>query len=155
MNMYRIAGAIVSIALVGLMSAPAVAEGTLQNIATFESGSVELLVDTYTQGTEIIGLIGIKSNGVTRSYAFARSELPALYALAGKAERLSGEKYVAVGSVAEKGTDALDVLLMAGGPTVRISIADAVDGMLTFDLAPADSAGFDAALHKAGSALKP
>jgi hypothetical protein len=143
-------------ALLGFMTLPARAAG-LQNIATFHSGSATLLVDTYTDTTGTVGLIDIRAGGRNLSYSFEKAALPALYALWNKAQYATqasdATKFVASGSVAELDTHALDVLLLAGGPAVRFSIADPVDGILVFDLALSDRAGFDTAIHQAGNAL--
>jgi len=152
MNMRRISSFVVTAFLVGLTIAPARADG-LQRVATFQSGTSQLILDTYTEGTTTVGLIGIKSAGHTESYSFNKSEFVGLIALWNKAQTLSGVSYVAAGSVAETGTKALDVLLLAGGPTMRLSIADSIVGLKLFDLAPADYTAFDTGLHKVGDAL--
>jgi hypothetical protein len=133
-------------------SLPARADG-LQLVATLSSASGKLLVADYTQGPSTVGLIAVRVGSQTYSYSFDKSEIPALVALWTKAERTDGDKFVAAGSVAETGTHALDVLLLAGGPSVRFSIADPVDGLFSFDLARGDYAAFDAALHKAADAI--
>lgn len=150
----RIASAIVLTALLGFMTQPARANG-LQGVATFQSGGATLLVETYTDTSGTVGLIDIRTSGRNLSYAFEKADLPALYALWNKAQNTASDpaKFVAAGSVAEPDTRARDVLLMAAGPTVRFSIADPVDGILVFDMALSDRAGFDAAIHQAGNAL--
>jgi hypothetical protein len=147
----RIAGAVVLTALFGLMSLPAHAT-SWQNMATFRSGDKTLLVDTFTDsGT--VGLIAIKAGGRIFSYSFVKDDLPMLYARWNASQDIKDTAFFAAGSVAETGTKQLDVLLMAGGPAVRFSIADPVDGMLVFDLARSDYAKFDSAIHEAGNAL--
>ncbi len=149
----RIASVVVLTALLAFMTLPARAAG-LQNIATFHSGNVTLLVDTYTDTTGTVGLIDIRAGGRNLSYSFEKVALPALYALWNKAQNTAQtSKFVAAGSIAELDTHALDVLLLAGGSSVRFSIADPVDGILVFDMAPSDLAGFDTAIHQAGNAL--
>ncbi len=149
----RIASAVVLTALLGFMALPAHAAG-LQNIATFHSGSAILLVDTYSDTTGTVGLIDIREGSRNLSYSFEKAALPALYALWNKALITpQASKFVAAGSIAELDTHALDVLLLAGGSSVRFSIADPVDGILVFDLAPSDRVGFDTAIHQAGNAL--
>jgi hypothetical protein len=151
MNMLRISSFVAAAALVGLTMAPAQADG-LQQVATFKSGTSQLILDTYTEGATVVGLIGIKT-AKTESYSFGKSEFVTLLALWTKAQSLSGAAYTAAGSVAETSTKALDVLLLAGGPTMRFSIADPIRGVQLFDLAPADYAAFDAAFHKMGDVL--
>jgi hypothetical protein len=152
----RIAGAVVLTALFGFMTLPARAAG-LQNIGTYHSGNVTLLVDTYTDTTGTVGLIAIKADGRSLSYSFEKADLPALYALWNKAQNTAqgsdATKFVAAGSVAEPDTHALDVLLLAAGPSVRFSVADPVDGILVFDLALSDRVSFDTAIHQVGNAL--
>lgn len=153
MQRHFLAASLAIVAFAGLASAPARADG-LQYYATFSSDTEKLVVVDYTTGATTIGLIGIKlSTGASFSYSFDRDELPALVTLWNEAENMSGTAYGAAGSVAEPDTKARDVLLLAGGPSVRFSIADPVNGLVTFDLSRGDYATFDAALHKAGDAL--
>ena len=152
----RIASAVVLTALFGFMTLPAHAAG-LQGVARFQSGAATLLVETYTDTSGTVGLIDIREGGRNLSYAFEKADLPALYALWNKAQNTAQAsdptKFVAAGSVAEPDTHARDVLLLAAGPSIRFSIADPVDGILVFDMALSDRAGFDAAIHQAGNAL--
>jgi hypothetical protein len=155
----RIACAVVLTALFGFMSLPARAN-SWQNMATFRSGDKTLLVATFTEpqapaatGGDTVGLIAIKAGGRTLSYSFSKKDLPMLYARWNASEDINTAVFFAAGSVAEIDTKALDVLLFAGGPGVRFSIADPVDGMLVFDLARSDYAEFDSAIHQAGNAL--
>ena len=152
MQRHFLAASFAIVAFAGLASAPALADG-LQYYATFTSASEKLVVVDYTTGTTTIGLVGIKLSTGAYSYSFDRNDLPALVALWNKAKTMDGTALVAAGSVAETGTKALDVLLLAGGPSARFSIADPVNGLVTFDLSRSDYPTFDAALRKAADAL--
>jgi hypothetical protein len=142
------------LAVIGLTRLPAFADG-LAMVATFPSATSKLSVANYTSGSTTVGLIGITVSSQTYSYSYDKNDLTALMALWNKAQQMDPSKYVAAGSVAETGTEALDVLLLAGGPGVRLSIADPINGLVTFELARTDYAAFDAALRKAADALSP
>jgi len=136
-----------------LSSSPVRAADGLHVVSSFSSSNAKLVVANYTDGSEVIGLIAVTTPSQTFTYSFAKSDLNTLLGLWEKARHASAQKYVASGSMAETDTHALDVLLLAGGPTVRISIADPVDGLGSFDLSRNDYSAFDSALNKAAAAV--
>ncbi len=141
------------IAVLTLSSSPVRAADGLHVVSSFSSSNAKLVVANYTDGSEVIGIIGVTTPSQTFTYSFVKSDLNTLLGLWEKARHVSAQKYVASGSMAETETHALDVLLLAGGPTVRVSIADPVDGLGSFDLSRSDYSAFDAALNKAAAAV--
>lgn len=68
---------------------PARADG-LEKVASFTSGTSQLVVDDFTQGAETVGLLGITpAVGKTISFAFKRDEWLAFIALWKKAAATS------------------------------------------------------------------
>ncbi len=145
--------AVAIIATATLPSLPARAADGLHVVSSFSSSNAKLVVADYAVGAEVIGIIGITTPSQTFTYSFVKSDLNTLLGLWEKARHADAQKYVASGSMAETETHALDVLLLAGGPTVRISIADPVDGLGSFDLSRGDYSAFDSALNKAAAAV--
>jgi hypothetical protein len=142
-----IAAVAATVLLAAFCATGAQAAGTLTPVQAFTNGGSTLTVYTYTDGSSTIALLGVtNSAGVKFSFAIDKANLAGTVAGWEKARALPAASAAAAATVAENGTAAQDVLLLAGGPGVRFSIADPVSGIDVFTLPPAQYAAFDAAL---------
>lgn len=135
--------------VVVLLAMPARA-GDLKTFGTYDNKGVETRLLTYTEGDAVVGLIGMEQNGLRISYAFSRADWPEFEKVWRTAMETTGSDYKAAGSVAESGTKAKCVIAVAGGPTVRLSILDPVDGAIQFDIP--DVQDFDTKLRQVAAA---
>jgi hypothetical protein len=128
------------------------AEGTLSEVATYDDGTVKVELDDYTDGPQVVALMGMKGNGVSISFAFDQAEWPKLLAIWTDALAKTGPDFTTAGSLTEVGSSAQCVITMAGGPAIRITIVDPTAGSLVYTVAPGDLATFDQALRQTGDA---
>ena len=124
--------------------------GDLNTLGTYNNKGVETRLLTYTENGVVVGLIGMEQNGLRISYAFSRGDWPAFEKVWRTAVETTGSEFKAAGSVPETGTKAKCVIAVAGGPAVRLSILDPVDGAIQFDIP--DVQDFDAKLRQVAAA---
>lgn len=151
-----IAAAAATVLLTALCATGARAEGTLTPVKAFTSAGATLTVYTYTDadGASTLALLGVSNSaGVKFSFAIDKGNVASVLGGWGKARALTSTTATAAATIAEDGTSAMDVLLLAGGPGVRFSIADPVNGIAVFTLAPSDYEAFGAALAAATSKI--
>ena len=127
------------------------ADGQLANHGTFSDGVVKVEFDTYTDGGQVVSLIGMKGNGLSISFAFDSTDWPHLLSLWQSARAKSGDKYQTAGSLTEVGSSAQCVITMAGGPAVKMIIVDPTAGALVYVINPSDQDSFEGDLREIGA----
>ena len=145
-------GAVLGLTLgFGLLVEPLHAEGKLDSIAAFKTGSSELTVATYTDpqanGTTKVGLLGIASPS-RNSFAFKLSEWLAMIGLWNKAKVVSSASWKPVGTMSEKDTTDVSQLTISAGPGVSFVITSPKAGTVTYALAKSDAGRFEQAILK-------
>jgi len=120
-------------------------------IATYPGGGGQVVVGTFLDNDQRVGLIGVAS--VRRaSVAFAKDEWASLLELWQQARAVRSPTWQTVGTFKETGTKAAAQLTVMGGPGVQFVIADA-RGTFTAAVPKGDYARLDASLQKVASFL--
>jgi len=128
------------------------AAGNLVSVGEYNADGVQVNLDTYTDGPQVVALIGMKGSGTSISFAFDQAEWPKLRNLWNAARAKSGGTYQTAGSLKEVGSTAQCVITLAGGPGVRMTIVDPTAGALTYVVQPSDQSDFESKLSQVGNA---
>jgi len=144
--------------LIGLAfwtNAPA-ADGKLDVIGKFETGSLGLVVATFTtsDGQDRVGLLAWRSGEDRNSFALRADEWGAIFDLWQKAARAQGPAWKAVGSVSETGTTDTSRIDMKGGPGVELAVSSPNGARIAYVLPSADFAQFEQAMRDMKAALE-
>jgi hypothetical protein len=140
------------LAIMFLLTAPASAAGNLAKFGNYSDGTVTVELDTYTDGPQVVSLIGMKGNSISISYAFDSAEWPKLLRLWNTASAMAGADYRTAGSLTEVGSSAQCIITLAGGPAVRMTVVDPVAGSLVYIVQKEDQADFETKLRQIGDA---
>jgi len=140
--------------LVGLALAvaPALAEGKLDLLKKFESGSLELGVATYTDpsapaGKGRVGLISWRSGEVRNAFAYRIDQWSAIFDLWKKAARQQGAKWATIGSVSETGTTDISRITVKAGPGIELAVTSPQGATIAYVLPAADFSDFETAMQ--------
>ena len=125
------------------------AEGKLNPIGKFETGSRELMVGTFTtsDGKDRVGLIAWRSGEDRNAFALRLDEWGAIFDLWQKAARAQGRAWKAVGTISETGTTDVSRIGFKSGPGVEVSVASPKGASIAYVLQPADFARFERAMR--------
>lgn len=118
----------------------------LTTVGTYPGSGGRLLVGTFVENNDRVGLIGIAVVRRT-SIAFNKDEWGSLLALWQQARAVRSNTWKPVGSFTETGTKEPAELTVMGGPGVQFTIKDA-KGTSTVSLERADLAKLDASLRR-------
>jgi hypothetical protein len=139
--------------MLALSGSPVLATGQIEVLAKFQQSSLELDVGTYTDpdfdapGNKV-GLIGFASGAVRNSFTLRAEDWSALTDLWAKAARMQSRNWRQVGSLSEKGTAEVARLTFSAGQGVKIAIASPKGASMSYLVAKADMARFEAALNQ-------
>src|SRR5579883_828489 len=100
-----------ALALLVFVTLSAHAEGKLDIVGKFMSGGTEVDLATYTDGTQKVGLLGLKKDQVRMSVAFGPDEWNSLIRLWDKGTTMQSENWQFVGSYKETDTKLSTLLL--------------------------------------------
>lgn len=126
--------------------------GDLSQVAHYMRKGVSAEINTYSNKDAVVAVLAFKTKSYTLTFAFDRNDWREMESAWHSAVREKGNKYVSEGSFVEPNTTEKSVLLIAGGPTVRLTIASPINGVIVFDIPRAILADFDAKLRQAASA---
>jgi hypothetical protein len=139
-----------------LAGAPAQAAGNLVVVSAFTNSGEELDVATYTEGSQTVGLVGMKgANDLRVSITFNKKELATFIALVQRAIEIRSDGWKQAGSFSETETKSPSHIIVYGGPSLQFSLSDPSVGSLDFTLNAGDISGFVAALNQAEGQLNP
>jgi hypothetical protein len=151
--MTRLLRAAAFAAALALSGSPLLAKGEIEILAKFQQSSLELDVGTYTDpefdapGNKV-GLIGFASGAVRNSFTLRAEDWGALTDLWAKAARMQSRNWRVVGSLSEKGTAEIARLTFTAGQGVRIAITSTKGASMSYLVAKADMARFEAAIRQ-------
>jgi len=133
-----------------LLLVPAVTvAGQLNIVGTYAGEATTLSIATYSEGNEIIALLGISRKV---SITFTKQEWNAFLAMWHQAENARGGSFDYIGSYKETGTTYQSLLTMSAGPGVQLTINDQA-GTYTYTLSPDNYPSFDADILRVNQAL--
>ena len=138
-------------ALAALLLLATAAQAELKYIGKYPGSGGELLVATYLEKDERVGLIGIAA-AKRVSVAFDRNEWKSLLALWQKAKATQSATWKLVGSFKETGTKEQTLLTVTAGPAVRFTITDPA-GTFSYTLARSNFAAFEANIRQVAEFL--
>jgi hypothetical protein len=125
--------------------------GDLHQVGDYTNNGIEAEIATYSDNGTVVAVLAFKTSSMTVSFAFDRTDWPALERLWQSAYQQSSTDFVSFGSLAETGTKAKCAITAAGGPMIRLTIVDPVAGALVFDVTPGVKADFDTKLRQAAA----
>jgi len=138
-------------ALAALLLLATGAQAELKYVGTYAGSGGQLLVATYTENDDRVGLIGIAA-AKRVSVAFGRDEWKSLLALWQKAKGTQSATWKLVGSFKETGTKEETLLTVTAGPSVQFTITDPA-GTFSYTLARNNFAAFEANIRQVAEFL--
>jgi hypothetical protein len=126
--------------------------GNMSPVAHFARKAVTADINTFSDNGTVVALLVFKTKGYMLTFAFDRNDWSEMQSAWKSAVREKGNNYVSEGSFVEPNTTEKSVLLIASGPTVRLTIASPINGVIVFDIPRSMVADFDAKLRQAASA---
>jgi len=157
-GLWRLAGWMLVAAFVTapLLVTSSASAGNLAILSSFNNDGEELDVATYTEGDQIVGLLGMKGpTGLRISITFDKKKLAAFIDMVQRAYDFDFIGWKEAGSYTETDTKSPSHIVVYGGPSLRFSLTDPSVGSLDFTLNPADVAAFQATLNQAEGQLNP
>jgi hypothetical protein len=145
---------LLAVALVLAASAPVFAKEGLEVLRTFENGDQKIQVATFTQGSETVGLLGIRA-GNRVSFSSRRGMWRDILALLEQAARVQDTRWRFVGALTETDTTNPSHLVVYGGPALQIILMDPSVGARAFTFKEGDRAALAEALRLAEGNLTP
>jgi len=125
------------------------ADGKLNVIRKFESGSLELKVATYlAAGGERIGLLSWRSAQARNAFAFRQAQWVEIFELGKKATRAQGREWKAIGAAKEIGSSDISSINIKGGAGVEIAVTSQKGASLAYVLPAADFARYEQAMRE-------
>lgn len=140
------AGLVCLILLCFPLYAHAESKGKLDVVGKFVSGNTECNVATYLEGSDRVGLIGIKG-GLRISVAFTSADWGSFVNLWNSARQSQAASWKLVGTFKETGTTDPSLLTVTSGPGVQFTIMEST-GTMSFVLQPAEFERFDQSVRQ-------
>ncbi len=121
-------------------------KGKLDVVGKFVAGNTECNVATFLEGTDRVGLIGIKG-GLRISVAFTSADWSSFVNLWNSARQSQAASWKLVGTFKETGTTDPSLLTVTAGPGVQFTIMEST-GTMSFVLQPGEFERFDQSVRQ-------